>query len=303
MLELLRRTLGEKIEVSFRAEDDLWPVRADLSQLEAAIVNLAVNARDAMPGGGRLDLAMSNSILDEEPARGRKLGGDYVLISVKDTGTGMPPHVLERVFEPFFTTKESGKGTGLGLSMVYGFVQQSGGHIALDSAPDRGTTIRIYLPRVVSGAAGPVLRAVGGDAPAAAGGAETILVVEDDSEVRQVTVATLEALGYRIRAVGNAADALAALEEDANVHLLLTDIRMPGTMTGVELAQAVSATWPTIKILLISGYVDAEEDVRDFNLLDKPFRAADLARTIRGLLDQAQALPPVREIAPAREVA
>ena len=297
MLELLGRTLGGQIELSFHTEESLWPVRVDASQLEAAIVNLAVNARDAMPNGGHLAVEIGNRALDEVHARAGLLRGDFVMISVKDTGTGMPAHVLERVFEPFFTTKESGKGTGLGLSMVYGFVQQSGGHVEMDSVVDEGTTLRIYLPRTSVDGAVTAPRPAAADTAGVTGGAETILVVEDDREVRQVTVATLEALGYRIRASNTADDALVALEENSDAHLLLSDIRMPGKMTGVQLAQTVSRRWPAIRILLISGYVDAEEDVGDFTLIDKPFRAADLAKMIRAALDDAPPLCPAREVA------
>src|SRR4051794_3509179 len=283
MLELLQRTLGERIDVRLETEDGLWPVRVDATQLEAALVNLAVNARDAMPDGGSLTVAMANRSFDETAAAPAELRGNYVSISVADTGTGMSREVLDRVFEPFFTTKESGKGTGLGLSMVYGFVRQSEGHIEIDSAVEQGTTIRIFLPRAATTArAGASSRPI--DIDALRGQGETILVVEDDPKVRQVTVSSLKSLGFRVREAENGDEAVVSLLGDSKVDLLLSDVKMPGSLTGTDLARRVRQDWPSIKVLLTSGYVDADDDLGHFEIIFKPYRVSELAERVHGIL-------------------
>jgi PAS domain S-box-containing protein len=285
MLELLRRTLGERIEMNFAAPDEIWPLHVDRSQLESALVNLCVNARDAMPDGGRLTIDVRN-----KPADGHELedglSGDRVVISVVDTGTGMPPDVLQRVFEPFFTTKESGKGTGLGLSMVYGFVQQSGGNIEIDSAPGEGTTIRIFLPRShAMGSASRTNDESDGTAPFLGQG-ETVLVVEDDANVRQITVSTLESLGFSVQEAGSGNEAAAMLQNGNDVQIVLSDVKMPG-MTGLELARLVREQWPSVNVLLTSGYVEAEDGMDEFEFIHKPFRASDLAIKLQSMLGAA----------------
>lgn len=283
MLELLQRTLGERIDVRLETGDELWAVEVDATQLEAALVNLAVNARDAMPEGGSLTVAMANRSFEEGSSPAADLRGDYVAISVADTGTGMPQEVIDRVFEPFFTTKESGKGTGLGLSMVYGFVQQSKGRIEIDSVLNQGTTIRILLPRAANGAtAETAVRAVETDALRGRG--ETILVVEDDPKVRHVAVSSLRSLGFRVREAENGDDAVASLNQDGGVDLVLSDVKMPGNLNGTDLARRIRQDWPSMKVLLTSGYVDSADDVGQFEIIFKPYRVSELAERVHTLL-------------------
>ncbi|MDP2289628.1 MAG: PAS domain-containing protein [Actinomycetota bacterium] len=285
---LLRRTLGTDLEVEYVRAGGLWPAMADAPQLEAAVLNLCLNGRDAMPAGGRLTIETANSHLDHEYA-GSHPGvapGQYVMIAVSDTGTGMTPEVAAQVFEPFFTTKRRGAGTGLGLSMVYGFVKQSAGHVKVYSEVGEGTTVRLYLPRSFEQPASSVAPAgeemVGGD--------ETILVVEDDGEVRDHVVRQLEHLGYAVRAAENADVALAALEADPAVHLLFTDVVMPGSINGRQLADVVAQRWPSIRVLFTSGYTEnaiVHHGRLDpgVQLLVKPYRLKDLADRVRSVLD------------------
>ncbi len=283
LLELMRRTLGERIEVSLTGCSEAWPIRVDRAQFEAALLNLAVNARDAMPEGGDLTIAVENRTI----AEGEKPPpGDYVVVSVVDTGTGMPPEVRERVFEPFFTTKESGKGTGLGLSMVYGFVQQSDGHVEIDSALDEGTTIRIFLPRVQGEAAtSPADTRVEITQPFGQG--QSVLVVEDDPAVRQVAVSTLRSLGFKVKEAVTGDEAANLLQSDSGFRLVLSDVRMPGELTGIDLARLVKSKWPSVQVLLTTGYMDGEVPLGDLDLLYKPYRATDLAEKIQSLLQAA----------------
>jgi len=204
----------------------------------------------------------------------------------------MPPDVLQRVFEPFFTTKESGKGTGLGLSMVYGFVQQSGGHIEIDSEPGEGTTIRMFLPRSQATAAGRT--AADDGALLVLGRGEPVLVVEDDANVRQVTVSTLESLGFSVKEAGSGDEAAAMLKQDAGIQVVLSDVKMPG-MTGIELGRLIRQHWPAVHVLLTSGYVD-DDRVDEFEFIHKPFRAADLARKLEAML-AVKAGPEERRLA------
>ena len=288
--KLLRRSLGEHIELDAILADDLWSINVDRAQLESALVNLAVNARDAMPEGGRLLIETKNIALDKEDiARNPDaVVGEYVLLAVSDSGHGIPPDVLEHVFEPFFTTKETGKGSGLGLSMVYGFIRQSNGHIDVESQVGRGTSFKLYLPRSEDGqekmAVEQKIHIVGG--------AERVLVVEDEPQVRASVVEQLESLGYAVNqasdgAAGKAAFEVASLPYD----LLLTDIIMPGPMSGKALAGEVVRRWPTTKIVFMSGYTDGDFTqavlpVSSALLLNKPFRKADLAKIVRQALDR-----------------
>ena len=275
---------GRRFALSTALTPDLASTRVDPAQVESAIINLAVNARDAMPNGGRLILETRNTIIDESYAAAEPglAPGEYVQLSVSDTGTGMPAAVRDRAFEPFFTTKEKGRGTGLGLSMVYGFAKQSGGHATIYSEEGVGTTVNVYLPRhVTKVSAGPV---VVEESPLPAQG-ETILVVEDDDRVRRLTVTRLEQLGYAVLEASSALQAIAMLHSTGKVDLVFTDLVMPGGMTGYELAGEVRRLYPGAKILLTSGY--AEElanservDIVRLKILRKPYRQSELARAI-----------------------
>ncbi|MBZ9791090.1 PAS domain S-box protein [Rhizobium sp. 3T7] len=286
--ELLRRTLGEAIELrtSIKGSDHIALV--DGSQLQNALLNLALNARDAMPNGGSLTLEISRARLDLDYARmyPQLRPGDYVLISVTDSGSGMSEDVKTRAFEPFFTTKGVGAGTGLGLSMVYGFVKQLGGHIQLYSELDRGTTVRIFLPAAAAAVTAKSNNAASTEE--APGGSEKILVVEDDERVRRVVVSRLLTGGYSVLEAASAADALKLLSEDHTIDLLFTDIVMPGGMTGDELARQAVLLKPDIKVLFTSGYAEpsiANRSLPSASWLKKPYRAQDLAIRLRQLLD------------------
>jgi PAS domain S-box-containing protein len=285
---LLRPTLGEQVEIESMLDESAWPVMIDPTQLSTALINLAVNARDAMPNGGKLTLETANIVLDETDAHAdpEVHTGPYVMIAVSDTGTGIPAALLDKVFEPFFTTKEFGKGTGLGLSMVYGFVKQSGGHVTVSSREGQGTTIKLFLPRSV-GAAERVARA---PTPALQGGDETILVVEDDALTRNYVVSQLASLGYKIVSASTGAEALALVDQGATFDLLFADIIMPGGLNGRQLAEALAKRRPSLRVLFTSGYAENAVMVRDrldpgIALLNKPYRKADLARRIRETLD------------------
>ncbi len=288
---LLRRTLGEHIEVELVRGAGLWPAMVDPGQFENALLNLCLNARDAMPRGGRLTLETANAALDRSYVQDHPdvTPGQYVMVAVSDTGTGIAPEHLQKVFEPFFTTKEKGKGTGLGLAMVYGFTKQSAGHISIYSEPGHGTTVKLYLPR----ATGPDARpAPAPPAAAPAGGAETVLVVEDDDLVRRYACTELQALGYRVLDADSGAAALAVIEREPGIDLLFTDVVMPGGMSGRELADAALQRRPGLKVLYTSGYTEnaivhhGRLDV-GVMLLAKPYRRAELARAVRGALGGA----------------
>jgi CheY-like chemotaxis protein len=291
-VQLLRPTLGEHIELDAMLEPDADPAQIDPSQLSTALVNLAVNARDAMPNGGKLTLETGNVVLDEAYAKDNPgvAPGSYVMIAVSDTGCGIPAKLRDRVFEPFFTTKTPGKGTGLGLSMVYGFVKQSGGHIKIYSEEGYGTTVKLYLPRSGAPAAMPSTAS-----PALVGGSETILVVEDDALVCNFVVTQLRSLGYRTLVGANGNAALKYLDDGTPFDLLLTDVIMPGGVNGRQLADTVVARRPSVKVLYTSGYT--ENAIVHHGRLDagvlllvKPYRKSDLARMVRAALDTAPAL-------------
>jgi len=286
---LLERTLGQQIQVTLTLGEDLWPVLADPSQVESALANLAINARDAMPAGGRLTIETANRRLDSAyVAQNRDASpGEYAMLAVTDSGTGIPSHLLSRVFEPFFTTKTDGRGTGLGLSMVYGFAKQSGGHVRIESEPGQGTTVRLFLPRTRDPA-----EAVH-DVPLETerlGGGETILVVEDDDAVRKVAVLLLRELGYRVLEAANAREALAVVERGDPLDLLFTDVVMSGGMSGTDLARAACERRPGLKVLLTSGFAEQAEPRESHpgfrhGLLRKPYLRRDLARKIRDVLN------------------
>ncbi|WP_132256909.1 response regulator [Methylobacterium segetis] len=279
LIKLLERTLGERITVAFSLDEGLPEVCVDHAQLEAAIINLAVNARDAMPEGGALSIGARRRA---EAAPDGAPGS--VEISVADTGTGMPPSVLARVFEPFFTTKEVGKGTGLGLSMVYGFVQQSGGSIAVESVVGEGTRFVITLPALARPPADPT-GADPGEAPCAIDGAgRAVLVVEDDADVRGTVVSTLESLAFKVLSAHDGNEALRILEHEPDVALVFSDVNMPGAITGIDLGHRIREQWPTMPILLASGYLREDQDTNGFELLQKPYRASDLIHSLQDLL-------------------
>ncbi|HEY8359584.1 MAG TPA: response regulator, partial [Ramlibacter sp.] len=289
--DMLRRSLGESIEIETVLPDDLWNTFADLSQIENAVLNLAINARDAMGGVGKLTIELANARLDAGyVAQHPDLKpGPYVMLAVSDTGSGMPAEVIERAFEPFFSTKPEGKGTGLGLSMVYGFAKQSGGHVMIYSELGLGTTVKLYLPR--STAPEEALQAP--DTTAAEGGTETILVAEDDEQVRKTVVDTLEALGYRVLRAPDAATALAIIESGVHVDLLFTDVVMPGSLRSPELARRATELLPDLAVLFTSGYtqnaiVHGGRLDPGVELLSKPYRQEDLARKLRQVLGRKE---------------
>jgi len=281
---LLRPTLGEQVEIEWRLQKDAWPAMVDPNQLVTAILNLAINARDVMPEGGRLTIETGNAILDEAyaSAHSEVRPGVYVMLAVSDTGPGIPVALHDKVFEPFFTTKEVGKGTGLGLSMVYGFVKQSGGHIKLYSEEGHGTTFKIYLPR--AGAAMDLPEPE--DEALLEGGAETILVVEDDATVRGAVTVQLASLGYQAITAENAQKALEIIDRGTPFDLLFTDVIMPGPMNGRRLAEEAAKRRAPLRVLFTSGYTEnaivhhgrLDPDVL---LLPKPYRKSDLARMVR----------------------
>jgi len=292
MTPLLQRALGESIALNMVASADLWAAYADPHQVEAALLNLAINARDAMPAGGYLMIETTNVVLDQQQAApyGDVEPGEYVALAVRDIGTGMSPEILARAAEPFFTTKPAGRGTGLGLSMVYGFVKQSGGHMTIDSEVGRGTTVRLYLPRADVAAVEMTLDPA--SAPVAApGGHERILVVEDEPAVRESAFSLLAGLGYTVLEAADGAAALILAEEDPPIDLLFTDLLMPGEMNGLTLGQELRRRQPGLRILYCPGYSESAFAQQDrlgepvAELLQKPYRRQDLARKIRAVLD------------------
>ncbi|MHB0769704.1 ATP-binding protein [Bradyrhizobium sp. 5.13L] len=289
MKQLLRRTLGEHIDCSFTFAPDLWLASIDPGQLATAVLNLVLNARDAMPDGGKLMVEVRNISLSEADldVNGEPRPGDYVMLAVQDTGTGMSNEVLVRAFEPFFTTKEVGKGTGLGLSMVYGFAQQSGGLVQMQSEPGQGSVVRLFFPRL---ATPPSEEPPPAERGTAHDGHETILVVEDDDMVRAYVESELKTLGYRVIATSNGPAALDVLRQPGDIQLLFTDVVMPGGMFGPELARQATGLRPGLKVLFTSGYsqspVKTPDQIGDARILTKPFRRKDLAAMLRAALSE-----------------
>lgn len=290
MKDMLRRTLGEHVEVELATGDQLWNAFVDAAQLESALLNLAINARDAMPNGGKILIETSNIFLGQDYAARHSdvKPGEYVLVAVSDQGVGIPPENHPRLFEPFFTTKPPGKGTGLGLPMVYGFVKQSNGHVKIYSEVGVGTVVKLYLPRILL----PGDAQVGSDSEVpGTGGTEIILLVEDDDMVRQYAEAQLRILGYQVITADNGSNAMAMLAEHPEVQLLFTDVVMPGGMNGRQLADAAKARNPLLKVIFTSGYTDdalIHHGRLDPGavLLNKPYSRADLARKLREVLDE-----------------
>lgn len=288
IIDLLRRTLGEVIRIDTLGPQNLWPVMVDRGQLENTLVNLAINARDAMPDGGKLTIKSENLTINQDDVSefGELPAGDYVRLSFADTGIGMSDDVIRHAFEPFFTTKEERRGTGLGLSMVYGFVKQSGGNVTLYSTVGAGTTINLYFPR-----ADAAPKAAGRDFQRAKPpvGKERILVVEDDARLRERTASSLRALGYNVTTATDGTDALKQLSADDVPDMVLTDVVMPG-LDGPGLVRALSEIQPTLKIMLMTGYAEASDLLRDAMasgapLIHKPFTREQLATGVRKLLD------------------
>lgn len=276
---MLRSTLGDAIRLRIDCPPKLAPVFADPSQLDSALVNLALNARDAMPQGGEITIRASRHRVASDSTRPEQRPGDYIAFSVADTGRGMSPEVLARAFEPFFTTKAIGRGSGLGLSMVYGFVKQSGGHLRIESQPGHGTQVELFLPVAV-------VEQVSEPPPglAAARGSETVLVVEDEQDVRNIAAAFLRSLEYRVIAVGSASEALEQLAAADDITLLFSDVMLGGGMNGIELAQAARSLRPRLGVLLTSGYdepASVASPAPGFELLRKPYRREQLGIAVR----------------------
>ncbi|MGS0546111.1 PAS domain-containing protein [Pseudomonas sp. Y5-11] len=293
--DLIRRTKGDPIELTLRLADDVWPISTDVSQLENALLNLVINARDAMPDGGELLIETANVYLDGndittlEPVK----AGDYLMLAVSDNGTGMTPSVRAKAFDPFFTTKPIGQGTGLGLSMIYGFAQQSGGHVSLDSLPNQGTCVRLYLPRLnLLEPERPVVETLNA-APTATCG-ETVVVVEDDPAVRMLVLDLLKELGYLAHEAADASAALPLLESELRVDLLVTDVGLPG-MNGRQLAEIARQHRPGLKVLFMTGYAQKAAERQGFledgmDMVAKPFSIEVLANKIREMINQTPSL-------------
>ena len=284
MDEMMRRVLGPRAQIVTDIEDKLWSTTVDPSQLNNVILNLAINARDAMPDGGTLTIRAAN-VPSRSPLLSESAAGDYVMVEVSDTGCGMPPAVLQRAFEPFFTTKPTGQGTGLGLSMAYGFVKQSGGEITLRSDEGVGTSVKIFLQRSASEPEN-----LDDNSPAPLfGGLETILVVEDEKDVRSTTVELLSALGYQVFEAEDASSAIEIIDGGAKIDLVFSDVMMPGKLSSLDLSKVVRSKLPSAQILFTSGYAEgvlAHDGRLDagVNLLQKPYNADALSARIRHLL-------------------
>jgi CheY-like chemotaxis protein len=288
--ELIRRTVGPEIELEVVGAGGLWSTLVDPHQLENAILNLCINARDAMPGGGRLTVETANKWLDERSAAHRELApGQYVSLCVTDTGAGMTPDVMARAFDPFFTTKPLGVGTGLGLSMIYGFARQSGGQVRVYSEVGRGTTMCLYLPRHV----GPAEPAEAEDdvAPSAHGDGEIVLVIDDEPTVRMLIVEVLQDNGYAAIEAGDGPAGLKVLQSDSRIDLLITDVGLPGGLNGRQVADAARLTRPNLKVLFITGYAEnaAVGNGRldpGMEVITKPFSMSGLGSRIRDLIER-----------------
>jgi signal transduction histidine kinase len=291
MRDLLQSSMGGAVRIETTLHADLWPALVDATQIELVILNLAINARDAMAVGGSLSIETANVTVSAQPTRPEEpVPGEYVMVAISDTGTGMPPDVVKRVFEPFFTTKEVGKGSGLGLAQAYGFVKQSGGGIRIDTVVGEGTSIRVYLPRVEGGAEdlsqGPIPGAAA-EAPAS-GRRAVLLVVDDDTAVREVTITRLQEAGHAVREAGSGLAALAALDADPHADLVVLDFAMPG-MNGAEAATEIRKRWPGLPVLFVTGYADTTAlmkvgAVGTDNIVQKPFRNGELEQKVAAAL-------------------
>jgi PAS domain S-box-containing protein len=287
-IAIVQRLLGEQITIATTLADQLWPTRADPSQVGDALLNLAINARDAMPYGGTISIATANTHLGSGEPDEEVKSGDYVMLSVSDTGTGMPREVLDRALEPFFTTKAMGTGSGLGLSMIFGFAKQSGGHLRIESEPGLGTTVRLFLPRALGMEASEAAEVLEVPLPQ---GNESILVVDDNTEMRAVARRHLISLGYRVSEAGSGPSALEILQNGKIFDLLFTDVVMPDGMTGHQLAAAAQRLRPGLKVLFTSGYFrsepnsEAADAAATDNMIRKPYRRHELATTVRAALE------------------
>jgi CheY-like chemotaxis protein len=287
--ELIRRTVGPEIELEVVGAGGLWLARIDAAQLESALLNLAINARDAMPQGGRLTIETANKWLDERAAKERELPpGQYLSLCVTDTGTGMPKEIIDRIFDPFFTTKPLGKGTGLGLSMVHGFVRQSGGQVRVYSEEGHGTTMCLYLPRHY----GDLASDEAGQDPTIhpSGTGETVLVIDDEPTVRMLIVEVLEEAGYAALEAEDGPSGMEILQSDARIDLLITDVGLPGGMNGRQVADAARAARPGLKVLFVTGYAENAAVGNGhlepgMEVMTKPFVMADLAQKITEIVE------------------
>jgi PAS domain S-box-containing protein len=292
MKDLIGRTVGPEIKVEAGLVPGLWDARCDANQLENAILNLCINARDAMADGGRLGIETANCPMDGDTARAHDMQpGDYVAVEVTDTGAGMPQDVLERAFDPFFTTKPTGQGTGLGLSMVYGFARQSGGQVRIESKVGVGTTVRIYLPRDEAGAATEEPVPLATAMPRAEAG-QTVLIVDDEASVRMLVTEVLNELGYMAIEAPDGAAGLRVLESNARIDLLVTDVGLPGGINGRQMADAARRTRPDLKVLFITGYASSAATgngnlERGMHVLTKPFAMDQLALTMKAIITEA----------------
>jgi PAS domain S-box-containing protein len=288
MIDLMQRTLGANVETTMELADDLWKCHADPGQLENAILNLSINARDAMPSGGKLTLKTENFIHIDDTNGPDLIPGHYVMIDITDSGTGMPQDVIDHVFEPFYTTKETGQGSGLGLSMVYGFVKQSGGDVTIRSLENIGTTVSIFLPKATGS---DDTDDINDRTDEPRGRGETVLVVEDDADVRAMTIALLEDLGYNSEEAENSDAAFLALEENPAIGLVLSDVMLPGGMNGPEIGAKAVLRYPNLRILYMSGYtadtaIHKHLSEQQAELINKPFQRADFAQKLRKILDK-----------------
>ena len=295
MRDLLVKSLTVAITIETRLASDLWPVNVDTGDLEDVILNLALNARDAMPDGGNLIIETTNKAVDANFVRRNPEAkiGEYVMLSISDTGMGMTPEIRERVLEPFFTTKTGGKGTGLGLSMVYGFVKRSDGFITIYSEPGEGTSIRIFLPR---GQESEQIETTIVGKEELPRGSETVLVVDDEKNLVEMTVANLKGLGYKTLAALDGKSALKIIKDNPDIDLLFSDVIMPGELDGYQLAIAAKKTRPALKTLLTSGFTRKKEDFSSSDdsrfaelaskLLSKPYNQSELAKAVRNALDE-----------------
>ena len=291
MRELLQSSIGGAVQIETALQPDLWPALVDATQIELVILNLAINARDAMVVGGRLAIETANVVVTEEATRPEQpQPGEYAMIAVSDTGTGIAPDVLARVFEPFFTTKEVGKGSGLGLAQVYGFVKQSSGGLRIDTRLGEGTSIKVYLPRVLGDSASPpvVPQPIGDASGRRPEHKPTLLVVDDDGAVRDITTTLLNEAGYAVREAASGLQAIAALEADPNVDLVVMDFAMPG-MNGAEAVAAIRQRWPAMPVVFVTGYADTSAltqvgATEAHSIILKPFRDGELERTVAATL-------------------